>query len=280
MQIKRLRHYGQQGQHKIYGQVINIPVEVDTMVRYLPRKLDDEHSFYVHIQKKLIHESSYLRGLVNKNNLKIWLRYLVETPLYKHEGIEINECFFDIIPTPAVVIDEVSENIPIQETLIAQQQTLLWNEDKYSCIAPGENKSHISLLFDELSFPGIYLGQFRKYKILVTPFMQATSELRRADRRGATPNHILYLAMKIMRLRVRDCLTVAFKHIGVNTVITKEQIMQREYINSCIESNLAFLRSIPNSAWYWAGRKRDLFAMIRQSGKPTAFMTLSANEIK
>jgi len=72
---------------------------------------------------------------------------------------------------------------------------------------------------------------------------------------------------------------VAFKHIGLNTNITREQIQSNEYINNCIESNLAFLRSIPNSTWYWAQRKKDLFAMIRQNGRPTAFMTLSANEI-
>ena len=44
-------------------------------------------------------------------------------------------------------------------------------------------------------------------------------------------------------------------------------------------SNLAFLRTIPNSAYYWSERKKDLFAMIRQYGKPTVFFTISANEI-
>jgi len=38
----------------------------------------------------------------------------------------------------------------------------------YLCIAPRENNVPISLLFDEhaeeLSFPSIYLGQFRKFK--------------------------------------------------------------------------------------------------------------------
>ena len=81
-----------------------------------------------------------------------------------------------------------------------------------------------------------------------------------------------------MRLRVRDCITVAFKHVGSNTNITKELIQSEEYINNCIESNLVFLRCIPNSAWYWADKKKKLFAMIRQKGAPTAFMTMSANE--
>lgn len=46
-----------------------------------------------------------------------------------------------------------------------------------------------------------------------------------------------------------------------------------------MESNSAFLKSIPNSVQYWQSRKKDLFAMIRQLGKPTVFLTMSANEI-
>lgn len=67
--------------------------------------------------------------------------------------------------------------------------------------------------------------------------------------------------------------------VQIDSNITKEQVKSEEYIHNCIESNLAFLRTIPNSVWYWCSRKKDLFAMIRQLGKPTAFMTLSANEI-
>ncbi|GFX88872.1 ATP-dependent DNA helicase [Trichonephila clavipes] len=92
----------------------------------------------------------------------------------------------------------------------------------------------------------------------------ASSELRRSDRRAVTPHHLLYVAMKIMRLRVRDSLTIAFKHVGKNTTVTRQQIEDEHYINNCIETNLAFLRSIPNSTWYWSNRKNIFFAMIRQ----------------
>lgn len=170
------------------------------------------------------------------------------------------------------------------QTSQTQQQTLLWNDDYFLSIAPGEYKRPISIPMDEhaeeLSFPTIYGGQFRTYRdgVTVTPFMQATSELRRTDRRATDPQHLLYLAAKIMRLRVSQCVSVAFKHIGQGTSITKETIQSEGYINNCLETNLAFLRCIPNSAWFWTNRKKDLFAMIRQLGAPTAFMTLSANE--
>ena len=53
----------------------------------------------------------------------------------------------------------------------------------YLRIAPGDGDVLISLLFDEhveeLSFPQMYLGQFRTFRdgITVTPYMMATSEI-------------------------------------------------------------------------------------------------------
>ncbi|GFU32066.1 serine--tRNA ligase [Trichonephila clavipes] len=111
-----------------------------------------------------------------------------------------------------------------------------------------------------LSFPVIYLGYFRNFReeVRITPSMMATSELRRVD---SLPTAFAYMAMKIMRLSVLDSLTVAFKHVGENTNIT-QQIESKEYNNCCIENNLAFLRAIPNSTWYWSERKRDLLNVI------------------
>ncbi|GFV76732.1 ATP-dependent DNA helicase [Trichonephila clavipes] len=79
----------------------------------------------------------------------------------------------------------------------------------------------------------------------------ATSELRRSDRHAVIPYHVLYVAMNIMGLRVRDLLTVAFKHIGKDTKITRERIENEDYVNSCIETNFAFLKSIPNSLCFY-----------------------------
>ncbi|GFT35636.1 uncharacterized protein TNCV_2849321 [Trichonephila clavipes] len=63
-------------------------------------------------------------------------------------------------------VQDISEHIPIEESLTAQQHTLSWDEEQYLCIAPGEQNVPRSLLFDEhaeeLSFPSIYLGEFRE----------------------------------------------------------------------------------------------------------------------
>lgn len=281
MQIRRLRHVN--GQYGIFGQIINVPVSVNNMVKSIPRNIDDDYCINVHIKRKKIHRSSYLQSTVNKRTIKSWLNS-VTIVYYTMYDIKVDESFFndnqihDEIPQ-----NDFSEHIPVEDSLTAQQQTLLWNEEQYLRIAPGEDNVPQSLLFDEhaeeLSFPAIYLGQFRNFRdgVKVTPFMMASSELRRSDRRAVTPYHLLYMAMKIMRMRVRDSLTVAFKHVGKDTKITRKQIEHNQYIHNCIETNLAFLRAIPNSTWYWMGRKKDLFAMIRQFGKPTIFLTVSTN---
>ncbi|XP_058811059.1 uncharacterized protein LOC131675952 [Topomyia yanbarensis] len=107
----------------------------------------------------------------------------------------------------------------------------------------------------------------------------ATSELRRRDRRGAKPQHLLYVAMKILRLRVSEGLQCTFKCMATAN-ITRAMLSDKEFLEKCIDRNLSFLKSIPNSVQYWQQRKRDLFAMIRQLGKPTMFLTLSASETK
>lgn len=84
-------------------------------------------------------------------------------------------------------MDNISEHVQMEDNVTAQQQTLLWDENKMLHMAPGEKSVPRSILFDtyaeELSFPTIYGGKFRTYKdgCNVTSFMQATSELRRTD---------------------------------------------------------------------------------------------------
>ncbi|XP_029708282.2 uncharacterized protein LOC109400233 [Aedes albopictus] len=285
MQIRRLRFAA--GSYGIIGQVINVPVDVDQMVRELPRQLDDDRAINVSIKKHLVHKTSYLSGWVKKATIRAWLQYLVTTPLYRHYGITFSEDnlqAIDIHPR----VDDAIENLESEndiEMLIGQQQTLLWNEDKCLEIAPGQNRVPLSIIYDEhaeeLSFPDIYLGQPRRFnsEIRVTPFMMATSELRRRDRRAAKPKHLLYVAMKILRLRVSEGLQNTFRCMGTAN-ITREMLNDREFLEQCIDRNLSFLKSIPNSVQYWQQRKRDLFAMIRQLGKPTMFLTLSASETK
>ena len=107
------------------------------------------------------------------------------------------------------------------------------------------------------------------------------SEIRRRDRRAATPWHILYQAMKILRFRVRDGIQNMFRCLRPTETITREQVEDRIFVERLIDSNQCFLTSIPNPVQKnLTSRKKDVFAMMRQLGTPNAFLTMSANETR
>ena len=291
VQLRRLQH--DTGAKAIVGQIVNIPVDVDKMIRTLPRNLDDDCAINVHIKKKIIHKSSYLQGYVKKSVLRSWLDYMVKQPLYKRYNITFDRdrlTFVSRKDDNAEGEDNIetlhTESACDSDIVAARQRTLMWNEDMCLQIAPGQHKVPLSIIYDEhaeeLSFPQIYYGVGREFRspLPPTPFMIATSEIRRRDRRGVTPDHVLYMGMKILRLRVAQGIQHTFKCNIENENITRANIQDREFIQERVDKNLSFLKSVPNSCQYWADRKRDLFAMIRQLGKPTAFLTISANEIR
>jgi isopropylmalate/homocitrate/citramalate synthase len=108
-----------------------------------------------------------------------------------------------------------------------------------------------------MSFPRIYLGEPRKLKIdKVTPYYMAKSEIRRRDRRGVKPEHVLHMAKKVMRLRLKEGLGVMFKNSGDTHKITRNDIEDRKFIENCVEHNWAFMKSIPNSVMYWGPKRR------------------------
>lgn len=70
MQIRRLRNAV--GNFSVVVQVVNVPVDVNTMVKPLPRHLHDDHAMNAHIKHHghVIHKSSYLTGIVKKRTVK------------------------------------------------------------------------------------------------------------------------------------------------------------------------------------------------------------------
>lgn len=127
-----------------------------------------------------------------------------------------------------------------EQLLNMQQQTMFWGEDMVLHLAPGQNNKPFALSFDadaeELSFPAIYYGHERRFQIKVTPYMMATSEIRRRDRRGVTPNHILYMAAKIMRLRIIEAFQVMFRNNDTEVKhITREHLCDPQFLKESME---------------------------------------------
>jgi hypothetical protein len=67
MQIRRLKY--QMGGYGIVGQVIKVPVDVNNMVTILPKQLDDDYRFNVHLKRNLIYKITYLQGCIKRRQL-------------------------------------------------------------------------------------------------------------------------------------------------------------------------------------------------------------------
>lgn len=63
-------------------QVINVSVDVNNMVKQLPRH-QDNYAFNVNVNKHLVRKSSHLGKLVKERVVKEWLRYMVIMLLHK-----------------------------------------------------------------------------------------------------------------------------------------------------------------------------------------------------
>jgi hypothetical protein len=261
--------------------------------------LGDDCAFNVSLKRNIIQKSSYLSGSVKKSTVKAWLQYLMKQPLYKHYNITVDWFVFNrsmrdsAVPGTSATSDEQqleaiepldANRAPESELIHARQHTMLWNECHCLDIAPGQRRIPENIIYDthteELSFPAIYFGVGRWIKdgVRTTPYTVCMSEICRSDRRGVTPQHALYMAMKILPIRVRDGIYNMLRCVRTTENITRRMIQDREYLERLVDTNLAFLKTIPISAQYWAVRKKDPFAMIRQTGNPTAFLTKKANE--
>jgi hypothetical protein len=198
MQIRRLRYESNYGS---VGQVINVPCDVNEVVKQLLRHMDDDQAINVKLQKSIVHKSAYLSGYVKKSVLKTWLSFLVEQPLYKFYNITVDwsrvvgrlkrrsVATADSEATATDDMDIVIETLStdtVSEIVHARQHTILWNEEHCLDIAPGHRSIPLNIIYDvyaeELSFPSIYYGVGRQFSdsVSVIPYMMVTSEARRS----------------------------------------------------------------------------------------------------
>ncbi|GFV30001.1 hypothetical protein TNCV_3100781 [Trichonephila clavipes] len=124
--------------------------------------------------------------------------------------VTIDDSFFNLNQsTSQVPQEEINKNITIEESLIQPSNRRCYRMKRNNFESPLEKRMYqeacylMNMLRSSLSqqFTWVILETSGRELDRVTPFMIATSELRCVDRRGVTPQHLLYMAMKIMRLR-------------------------------------------------------------------------------
>jgi hypothetical protein len=138
---------------------------------------------------------------------------------------------------------------------------------------------------EELCFPGIYCGIPRysnsQRSTPVTYGEIVKSELRNVDRRCASSIENLFFKTKKIQMKcLIDQTNLALRkvktHNNVNKPLTAKDV-KGEAAEELIHQDKAykFLANIRGSPAYFQKVSKDLFAMIRQLGSATFFVTIS-----
>ena len=168
-------------------------------------------------------------------------------------------------------------------------------EDEYSKafnIAPGEGNYPLSVFRDkhseELAFPGIFCGEKRipnenrKSKIYYSEICK--SEIRRSDRRVCKQVDNLFFKLKKMQMKLLFDQThiILRKYNSKNNNNLKAKDLKGEKLNELVSHNDGYkvLKKVRGTPPYFEAMQKDIFAMIRQLGPATLFLSFSAAETK
>lgn len=289
---------GPNGQYKSKGGIVNVPVNIDTNVKALPRDINDSHMIHVRIARKLEYARDYMSGIVRPKLIYDAAKKFVKKPLPREEGIKLNlnwKFSSDNHEDIELSDDEDFVRNAIYETMLTNDQEQCAFSglfDQGLRIAPAQQYTPTSILFDEnceyLAFPKVFGG----YKLdpqhegrNLSYSQIAKSVALRYDRRVAERGDlVLFIAKKLEIIKLYNNIGICLrkKSTSAPQSITAGDMLNSSYINGLIQHNDGYkvLRGIRNSPAHWQNEKTKLMAQIRQFGLPTFFITLSSADIQ
>ena len=158
--------------------------------------------------------------------------------------------------------------------------------------APGAGNKPKSIFLDkyceELAYPDIFLGHKRldtsKRNVFISYGDIVKSELLQTDRRAATNVENIFFKTKKLQMKLLTGRTqlALRQHKTKDQTITAGDIKEGSNVKKIIQFDhgYKFLATLRGSPPYFEKAKKDIFAMIRQLGPATFFISLSAAETR
>lgn len=306
MQIKELPRGGQIG---MKGNVVNVPADVNTTVRTIPRNMNESETIPVKFKRSLSFKNYIAFEQVRPDKILKAAKWLVSnSKLFQNEGIVINEQWENENRANAQnavneihqTEDDKSENIEDHvndQAYAGNCDTLLHPADfrefnRILNIAPAEGNHPLSIFQDKFSeflcFPTIYCGQPREdNNDREIPLHYSTIckwELRNVDRRVAQNiTNLFYKLKKVQIKQIADKVSLALRKCKMkDKKLTVREVLSEDSVNEIMRLNEGYkvLRTLRGSPPYWERAKKDIYAMIRQLGIPTWFCSFSSAETK
>ena len=301
----QIRSLGRDKQYGLRGNVVNVPISVDTSVSVLPRSFDETYTVQIKLKRIMQHKSHFMFENVRPSVIMNAAKYLVNTPLYVEENVIISDTWIndhqndvehfvvndedrDIVNSKESEAMEIDDNEwnEVHEPINLTSNDTLWQDNNAIAFAPGEGRFPLSILRDkhaeELSFPTIYCGHARQLSSDVSYTKICKWELRHKDRRCCCIPKIFFMFKKRQYQMITQQISLHLRKTRSTGKVTAGQVLNEEFVeNLCkIDEGYKFLRVDRSSPVYWESRKKEVLAMIRQLGVPTLFVTFSAAETR
>ena len=226
MQIRAILPYVLNPQLSLNGSIINIAIDINDMLKYLPRQFNNMSTIQIQLKRHNYKTFQIIEAL----------DHLIESPLYIKHEIQIDRTFFNsyakinneeinfIVDEADVISDEEKnlmkikfqqnnyekqiaineelddiDNYEINDEILILDRNKEISEDIY-IIAPGQYKRplpwHSLEHIDELCFPRIFGGHIFDKDKKLTYSEKVKYESRHRDRRSCIPTRILFMAKK------------------------------------------------------------------------------------
>ena len=304
MQIRALNSGGQ---FSLKGSVVNVPSDIEPTIHALPRLQNKSETIPVKLKRMKEFKHAVATENVRPAAVMSALQTLLSTSqLYKDANITIDDKWS--VDNREVTDESSSNDQPASDSesdafsemddddnetpimTLLDEQT--FDKNEVLSVAPGEGQKPVSLFKDPdaeyLAFPTLYCGQKRvpnsdRY-VSVYYSDICKWELGCADRRVAL--HIPNIFFKMKKLQIEQACSKV--HLAVRRCKTKGKSYTASYILKDnmgeslvrLDEGYRIFKTIRNSPQYWENQKKEVFAMIRQLGLPTLFLSLSANDLQ
>ena len=184
---------------------------------------------------------------------------------------------------------------PLDTCRCSASETVLVNtscENKFISIAPGENVRSESLnnyiFCEELNHPHLFpTGKFgfqTKRKVYLTPTKYFNQCLLSYTQKFSSDSDYIFFAHSVMqKVNLSNQINIAMRKVTSSQLTagmlsSKFNEKVKELINS--DQVFTFMNSIKGASAYWKKFLFDVWAVVKQLGLPTFFITLSSAALK
>ena len=308
------------GQKSVRGNSVNLPIDIAPTVDMLPRTLDNTETIAINFKRRMCYKGcAFKQENIRPAAVWRAVNYLMtHSQMYKDLDIQLDTSWIRDMETcdsstcqclqgnsendseasnvngndeeNNESIDNIEEDEDVnninRDTMLSAPEIV----PRELTFAPGEGQHPISVFHDPdaeyLSFPTIFCGQRcplneeRHTSVHYTEICKY--ELRSVDRRVATniPN-MFFKLKKVQMKHVLDRVSLALRRVKGKGVHAKTILDEESRANIVrLDEGYYIFRNLRNSPAYLEKRKKDAFAMIRQIGFPSLFISLSAAETK